>query len=114
MSASLTFGLRTLPQDTRAVAIFLGDMPDLDPGLADRVLTEVAGGAPAAYPECKGIPGHPVALSSKLFPLIESLKGDQGARAVLAGKSGVIRVPTDDPGSIADIDTRHDLKRLEP
>ena len=114
LSASLTYGLRTLPQDTRAVAIFLGDMPDLDPGLADRVLTEVVGGAPAAYPECKGLPGHPVALSSKLFPLIESLKGDQGARAVLAGQSGVIRVPTDDPGSIADIDTRHDLKRLEP
>ncbi|WP_375245382.1 nucleotidyltransferase family protein, partial [Qipengyuania pacifica] len=81
LSASLTFGLRTLPQDTRAVAIFLGDMPDLDPGLADRVLTEVVGGAPAAYPECEGIPGHPVAFSSELFPLIESLKGDQGARA---------------------------------
>lgn len=114
LSASLKHGLAALPSDTRAALIFLGDMPNLDPSLADRVLVEVLGGAPAAFPQFDQTPGHPVALSSSLFPAIGRLEGDQGAQKVLTASKDVVHIMTNDPGCIDDVDTRRDLKRLDP
>ena len=40
------------------------------------------------------------------------LSGDRGARAALRRVPGIVRLETDDPGSIRDIDTRADLARF--
>ncbi|MGB5779928.1 MAG: nucleotidyltransferase family protein [Allopontixanthobacter sediminis] len=111
LSASLRCGLSHLP-DCRAAVIFLGDMPNVSAALADRVLKTVMDGAPAAFPEYGGSPGHPVAIASDLFRSLERLKGDQGARAFLEGTKGVVRLTTGDAGCVQDVDTRHDLTRL--
>ncbi|MHA6316384.1 nucleotidyltransferase family protein [Altererythrobacter sp. CAU 1778] len=114
LSASLQCGVATLPPDARAVLVFLGDMPSLDAGLADRVLHEVLRGAPAAFPVVDDKPGHPVALSRALFPDIARLRGDQGARKLLEKLDGVVRIQTDDEGCLLDIDTAEDLAHMVP
>ena len=110
LSASLKAGTGALPADARAVAIFLGDMPDLSGQLAGEALRAVLGGAPGAYPVFGQAPGHPVALSRALFERVAQLEGDRGARALIKDHPGVVRLPVDDPGCIVDIDTRDDLR----
>lgn len=112
LSASLRCGLKALPTDCRAALIFLGDMPNVDPGVAAKLLRAVLDGAPAALPEFAGMPGHPVAISGALFERLAALEGDRGARAVLEDIAGVVRIPVEDPGCIQDIDTKEDIDGL--
>lgn len=112
LSASLRGGIAALPSGAKAAVVFLGDMPQVSPALGDEVLRAVLAGAPAAYPAHAGQPGHPVALSSQLFPALDTLTGDRGARSILSGLAGVVVIDTDDPGCIADVDTPDDLARL--
>lgn len=112
LSASLRAGIVALPSDCRAVAIALGDMPLIDPALADTALGYVLTGAPAVLPDYRGRPAHPVALSPRMFARVKVLSGDRGARAALRRVPGIVRLETDDPGSIRDIDTRADLARF--
>lgn len=112
LSASLRCGLASLPKGARAALVFLGDMPNVNPALADEVLAAVIDGAPAALPEFAGMPGHPVAISSALFGRLEKLAGDRGARAVLERVPGAIRIETHDPGCVQDVDSRRDLENL--
>ena len=112
LSASLRCGIAALPADCRAVAIALGDMPLIDPALADTAMGYVLTGAPAVLPEYRGRPAHPVALAPTMFERVTRLSGDRGARAALRRVPGVVRLETDDPGSVRDIDTRADLARF--
>jgi molybdenum cofactor cytidylyltransferase len=112
LSASLRCGLRSLPPEATAALIFLGDMPNVDAPMGTRALEAVANGAPAAYPVFAGQPGHPVAVSRTLFPALDTLSGDTGARAILANLPGVVRIETQNAGCIQDIDTQGDLAAL--
>jgi molybdenum cofactor cytidylyltransferase len=87
-------------------------MPHLSGALADQLLAAVLDGAPAAFPVCGGRPGHPVAIAAALFPDLQRLSGDQGARQLLRNMPGVVRIDTDDRGSLIDIDTMADLQSL--
>jgi molybdenum cofactor cytidylyltransferase len=109
-SASLKAGIRALPGDATGFAVFLGDMPAVDPGLADRLLDAIEAGAPAARAHAPTGPAHPAAFSTPLIPELLALGGDQGGRAVfdrLGDESRLIE--TDDPGAVLDIDRRSDL-----
>ena len=112
LSASLRCGIDSLPDDARAAVIFLGDMPQVPTELANRVLTAVIDGAPAALPVCDGRPAHPVAIAGAIFPEVRRLTGDQGARALLEQMPGALHIASDDPGSIRDVDTVEDLRDL--
>ena len=112
LSASLRCGIAALPSDCRAVAVALGDMPLIDPGLADTALGYVLTGAPAVLPQYRNRPAHPVALSRTVFDRLRRLSGDRGARAALKRLPGIVHLETEDPGSARDIDTRADLARL--
>ena len=112
ISASLRAGIDSLPPDARAMIVFLGDMPMVSAELAARLLDGVLAGAPAAIPVCEGRPAHPVAIGAEIFPRLRLLEGDQGARRLLESLPGVMRVPTTDAGSVADVDTVADLDAL--
>ena len=112
ISASLRAGIDSLPPDTRAMVVFLGDMPMVSADLATRLLEGVLSGAPAAIPVCRGRPAHPVAIGAGTFARLRLLEGDQGARRLLESLPGVMRVPTTDTGSVADVDTVADLDAL--
>lgn len=100
LAESLKAGIASLPPDAAGAFVFLGDMPDIPPGLAAR-LAEALGESDAAAPVFEGRRGHPVLLSARLFPAVMSLSGDQGAGRLLGG---AVLVPTDEAGVLFDVD----------
>lgn len=112
IAASLRSGLASLPAEADAALIFLGDMPGVSATVADRLLTAVRNGAPAALPICGDRPAHPVAIAARLFGQCRALEGDQGARNLLRQIDGVVRVAIDASGNADDVDTREELEAL--
>jgi molybdenum cofactor cytidylyltransferase len=110
LSDSLRAGLAAAG-DAVGVFVFLGDMPLVPAGMAVRLLG-VIGQAPAALPEWRGRPGHPVLLARRTFALAEDLAGDAGLGAVLRGRSDVVRLPVEDEGVVLDVDSVADLAAL--
>ncbi|QTC92814.1 nucleotidyltransferase family protein [Brevundimonas goettingensis] len=112
LSASLKAGLTALPDDAAAVAIFLGDMPEVDPGLADRLLDLVSDRAPAARARAPQGLAHPTAFAASTFPALMALTGDQGGRPVLEALGhAVATLDVEAPGATFDVDRPEDLSR---
>jgi molybdenum cofactor cytidylyltransferase len=112
MSTSVQAGLRALPHGVAAAALFLVDHPLIDPATID-VLIE------AMKPGCIVLPvhdrrrGHPIVLSSELFPEVLALPPEQGLNVVVRrDPSRVIEVPTASPGVLVDVDTPADFENL--
>ena len=54
--------------------------------------------------------GHPVGFSKDLFPLLGSIKGDIGAKAIISSHSKDVKnIPVDDYGIVMDVDSPQDL-----
>jgi molybdenum cofactor cytidylyltransferase len=87
-----------------------GDMPLVRPG----TILAVAGALeqhPVVYAQYRGRRGHPVGFAAELYSELIMLRGDDGARRILA------RYPShgqevDDPGVLLDVDTASDLEAL--
>jgi len=115
-SASLRCGLRAASPRAGAAAILLGDQPGVSAARIDRVARAFfAAEAPAArpvFPEAGGAPGHPVFLARRLWPELERLGGDRGARELLAAHPAwLVEVP--EPGAPPpDVNTPSDYERL--
>lgn len=124
MSTSLRLGLesalsRTDGEDVAGVMFLLGDQPLVRRetlGALLRAHGEAADrnpGHPATAPLYAGRRGNPVILSRRLFPGIMALRGDVGARSILAAQGeGVLLVPVDDPGVRFDVDSPEAYERL--
>lgn len=110
-SASLRRGLaHILEQDDAeevgGVMFLLGDQPLLRVDTLDRLLAAHGEGCPATAPVYRGRRGNPAILARELFPRIAELRGDTGARRILDGLGGALRlVDVDDPGVLRDIDS---------
>jgi molybdenum cofactor cytidylyltransferase len=115
-STSLQRGLGAADARSQALAVLLGDQPCVSAGLIDRVAEAfLAAGAALArpvYPDAGGTPGHPVFLARRVWPQIEDLSGDQGARTLLASHPDwLLAVPVaGDPP--LDVDTWEDYQRV--
>lgn len=84
-----------------------GDMPLVSPAS----LRAVAGALdqqPIAFAQYRGRRGHPIGFGAELFSELVTLKGDQGARRLVA-RYPAAAVELDDPGVLFDIDTLDDL-----
>ena len=87
-----------------------GDMPLVRPG----TILAVAGALeqyPVVYAQYRGRRGHPVGFAAELYSELILLRGDEGARRIMA------RYPSqgqevDDPGVLLDVDTASDLEAL--
>lgn len=112
LSASLRAGLLAVPAGWRAVLVALADMPAIAPATHAAVACALAAGALVARPVHAGRPGHPVGFGRALFPSFAALRGDRGARALLA-RLPVVEVPVDDAGIHLDLDTPQDLTAAE-
>ncbi len=110
LSDSLRAGLAAV-RNASGAFIFLGDMPLVPIGLAARLVAAI-GEAPAALPEWRGRPGHPVLLARDAFALADGLTGDEGLGRALRGLAGVVRVASDDEGVVLDIDRPEDLAAI--
>ena len=114
LSTSLKAGIAALPEDVAAALIFLGDMPRVSGVTLNRLAMAAAEkpGMAAFVPTFEGRWGNPVLIRRALFPSLQQLHGDQGARKLLeANRDMVEEVPVDDPGILADFDTKEALER---
>jgi len=87
-SQSLRAGLRAADSQASAAAILLGDQSGITGELIDRLATECSvGSAPIVRPVYDSggapVPGHPVFLARRIWPAVERLQGDQGARVLI-------------------------------
>jgi CTP:molybdopterin cytidylyltransferase MocA len=106
-AASLRAGVRAAG-NAEAVVVLLGDQPHPVPGAVDRVLA-ARGEAFAVRARYGGKPGHPVVLEHHLFGDLMRLRGDQGARDLLA-EHPVTEVEMD--AEQHDVDTPEELERM--
>ena len=84
-----------------------GDMPLVKPSSL-RAVADALDQQPIAYAQHRGRRGHPVGFGAELFSELVMLKGDEGARRLLA-RYPTAAVELDDPGVLFDIDTVDDL-----
>ena len=83
------------------------DMPLVKPSSL-RAVAEALDQQPIAFAQHRGRRGHPVGFGAELFSELVMLKGDEGARRLLA-RYPTAAVELDDPGVLFDIDTVDDL-----
>ena len=112
MGHSLACGIRDLPWSYAFIGLL--DMPFIQ----TETLLLLIEAARTADPEtiivpqlADGLAGHPVGWPQHYFPLLEALKGDQGARSLLARFSNAVQhIPTVDMGIVRDIDHPSDMQ----
>ena len=99
-------------RDAAGWVVALADMPRIRPATMTQIVDAVRQDALIAAPGYQGERGHPVGFSAKLLDELLSLKGDEGARAVIMKHRAQLRlIACDDPGVVYDIDSRSDLQR---
>ncbi|MGH8021526.1 MAG: nucleotidyltransferase family protein [Opitutaceae bacterium] len=89
MGHSLAAGVREAAFDTKAFAIFPGDLPLLTPAVIRRICEEFTDQKNTRHviPVCRGTRGHPVILGAWLRPGLENLTGDTGAKGLLEAEN---------------------------
>lgn len=109
MGASLACGVGETREATGWV-VALADMPWIAADSIRRVLAALRGGAPIVAPRHGGRRGHPVGFGAKHRDALLALRGDRGARDVIAAHAGdLVEIDVDDPGVLRDVDVRGDL-----
>ena len=118
IASSLRVGLSATPSDVAAALVLLGDMPNVDAALIDRLISafEAAPHTRAVAPFQDARRGNPVLLARTMFEQAARLGGDEGARRLLSGLDASHIVEIDAAGSDAsfDVDTPEDLAAVEP
>jgi molybdenum cofactor cytidylyltransferase len=116
-SASLRAGLHAANPQACAAAILLGDQPQVTGQLIDRLAREYLNSESAivrpVYIERDGgrMPGHPVLLARRIWPEVEKLEGDQGARTLIAAHTQWVSEILIEGEPPVDIDTAEDHQR---
>jgi molybdenum cofactor cytidylyltransferase len=113
LASSLSVGLSGMPRDVAGALVLLGDMPLIEPRLADALIEAFLAreGALAAIPLTKGRRGNPVLVGQRLFEAAMRLTGDEGARRLIGALSSdeLVEVEAPDRGVTFDVDTPGDL-----
>ncbi|HLL28440.1 MAG TPA: molybdopterin-binding/glycosyltransferase family 2 protein [Xanthobacteraceae bacterium] len=115
LSTSLRAGLAALSPEVDAVAVVLGDMPEISGALIDRLAAAIdpVRGALIAVPTRDGKRGNPVVWSRRLFDDLAHLEGDVGARHLIGlYADAVVEVPVEDEAVFTDVDTPEALAKL--
>jgi molybdenum cofactor cytidylyltransferase len=115
LSTSLRTGLAALPPVADAAVVLLGDMPLLPPELIDRLVAafEPKEGRAIVVPVREGRRGNPVLWGRSYFGVLMALKGDVGAKHVLAENAEVLaEIEAETDAIFIDIDTPEALRGL--
>jgi molybdenum cofactor cytidylyltransferase len=109
MGTSLAAGIRAA-KDADGWIVALADMPYVQPDTIRRIALALEEGAAIAAPSFGGERGHPVGFARRFLKDLLALKGDEGARQILAAHPDWITLyETDDRGVLRDIDVPADL-----
>jgi len=115
MAGSLRAGLAAADEAApaaRGALLLVADQPAVDAALLGRLLARFEEGGAARPVACAygGSHGVPAILPRSLFPELAALRGDRGAKAVLAAhRAELLEVPF--PDGELDVDTEEDLAR---
>jgi molybdenum cofactor cytidylyltransferase len=113
LGSSLKAGIAAVPAEADGAIVCLGDMPQVDARLIDRLIAAFDSdrGALVVVPTFENKRGNPVLWSRRFFPDLMAIEGDVGARHLI-GQYGeaVVEVPVDGKAALVDIDTPEALR----
>ena len=109
MGTSIAAGIRA-GEGAFGWLIALADMPWVRPATIRALADGLEAGASIIAPEHHGRRGHPVGFASGWGKALGELRGDSGARGLIAAAGDrLTRLPTDDSGVLRDVDAPGDL-----
>jgi CTP:molybdopterin cytidylyltransferase MocA len=112
-STSLRAGLDAAPDSARAAVVLLGDQPEVTRAAIRAVVEAHArSGAPVSRAAYRGRPSHPVLLDRAVWPGLQGLRGDQGARALIAAHGTRVELVEVEGPAPEGVDTPEDYARL--
>lgn len=113
-STSLIAGITHLPSGIDGAMFLLGDLPLITPEIINHLIAAFQNsGALIAIPFYEKKRGNPVIISRVLFPQLNTLTADTGARVLFEKhKPDILKVPVNDAAIVTDIDTPDDYKKL--
>jgi molybdenum cofactor cytidylyltransferase len=116
LGTSLRAGIAAMPAEVDGAIVCLGDMPQVDAALIDRLIgaLDAGKGALVAVPIMDGKRGNPVAWSRRFFPDLMKVEGDVGARHLI-GRHGeaVVEVAVSGTAALTDVDTPEALSAVK-
>jgi len=116
LGTSLKAGIAAVPPDVDGAIVLLGDMPQVDAGLIDRLIAafDPDRGTLVVLPTFEGKRGNRVLWSRRFFPDLMAIEGDVGARHLI-GRYGeaVAEVPVDGRAALIDVDTPEALRGVK-
>lgn len=115
LSKSLRCGLERVKDIYPSVMFLLGDQPLIHSRMIDHLLEAFwLGDQEICVPIHQGRRGNPVIFSRKIYPELEKIEGDKGARDLIQAQiDRVLFVEMQEPLLFFDIDTEEDLKNVE-
>ena len=110
LASSLRAGVTALAESVEAVVVILPDQPFVSADhLAALISTHRSSKAPLVFSRYASALGAPALIARPLFPAVQALRGDRGARALIAAAEMVAEVVLADG---RDVDTPEDLSWL--
>jgi molybdenum cofactor cytidylyltransferase len=116
LGSSVKAGIAAVPEDADAAVICLGDMPQVDAALIDRLISafDPDRGALVVVPSIDGRRGNPVVWSRRFFHDLMSIQGDIGARHLIGNYAeAVVEVPVAGEAALTDVDTPESLSAVK-
>lgn len=112
-STSLRAGLTAAPEGSRAALVLLGDQPEVRVEAIREVIDwYFVHGSSVVRAAYRGRPAHPVLLARSAWSGVEALRGDVGARELVATHLGVADLAEVGGDPPEDVDTSEDYERL--
>ena len=108
LGTSLKVGIAAVPENADGAIICLGDMPQVNAALIDKLITALnpEKGALVVVPSIAGRRGNPVVWSRRFFNDLMAINGDIGARHLIGSNAeAVVEVPVEGDAAFIDVDT---------
>jgi len=113
MGTSIACGVGACPS-AKGWVIALADMPWIPAAVIREVAGALGQGADIVAPVCQGRRGHPVGFCARHGAALRRLRGDAGARGIIAAHRATLQlIETAERGVILDIDVPASLYSVE-
>jgi len=116
LGTSLKAGIAALPEVADGAVVCLGDMPQVDAGLIDKLIGgfDPERGALVVVPSIEGRRGNPVLWSRRFFPDLMQIQGDIGARHLIGQYAeAVVEIALAGEAALTDVDTPESLSAVK-
>ena len=116
LGTSLKAGIAAVPDEADAAIVCLGDMPQVDAALINKLVSafDPERGALIVVPSIDGRRGNPVVWSRRFFHDLMSVQGDIGARHLIGTYAeAVVEVPVVGEAALTDVDTPESLSAVK-